>query len=70
MDDIWTWAAIMLFLGPILAALAIPVFKWLFDDWRRIVLFALVLGVVYAGYQQRQSASHPVAAHTKKRNAR
>ena len=45
--DVWTWAAIALFLGPVLAALAIPIFKWIFNDPRRLLLFTGVLGVLY-----------------------
>lgn len=45
--DVWGWAGIALFLGPVLAALAIPLLKWLFDDPRRLILLVLVLGAVY-----------------------
>jgi hypothetical protein len=45
--DVWTWAAIALFLGPVLAGLAIPIFRWVFNDPRRLLLFAAVLGIIY-----------------------
>ncbi len=46
--DVWTWAAIALFLGPVLAGLAIPILRWVFDDMRRVLLFAAVgAGIAY-----------------------
>ena len=57
MNDIWTWSAIALFLGPILAAMMIPVFKWLFEDWRRMMLLAIVLACGYGYYRHQQPAA-------------
>jgi hypothetical protein len=45
--DVWSWAAIALFLGPVLAALAIPIFKWLFDDMRRLAVMVALLSLIY-----------------------
>jgi len=64
MNDIWTWSAIALFLGPIVAAMMIPVFKWLFEDWRRMVLAALVLAGGYGYYRHSETlASRPKPGH-------
>lgn len=67
MNDIWTWSAIALFLGPILAAMMIPVFKWLFDDARRFGLMAVVLGLIYAYYTHHQTPA-PTPSPTPKRS--
>lgn len=45
-QDVWTWAAIALFLGPVLAALAIPILKWLFADLRRFLIFFVGLAAI------------------------
>lgn len=46
--DIFAWAAVALVAGPILAALAIPVFKWLFaDSTRLLIVLALFAAVWY-----------------------
>ena len=67
MNDIWTWSAIALFLGPILAAMMIPVFKWLFDDARRFGLMAVALGLIYAYYTHHQTPA-PTPSPTPKRS--
>lgn len=56
MNDVWMWSAIALFVGPIVAAMMIPIFKWLLADWRRIVLFALVLLGAYGYYKHVEGA--------------
>ena len=45
--DVWGWAAIALFLGPVLAALAIPVFRWLFEDARRLLFVVALASAIY-----------------------
>ena len=46
--DIFAWAAVALIGGPILAALAIPVVKWLFaDSTRLLVILALFVAAWY-----------------------
>lgn len=57
MNDIWTWSAIALFVGPMVAAMMIPVFKWLFDDARRFLLVAALAGLFYALYLKRQAST-------------
>lgn len=54
MNDIWTWSAIALFLGPIVAAMMIPVFKWLLGDWRRMLLAVAVVAGIFGYYKHSQ----------------
>jgi len=50
MDDVFTWGAVALILGPVLAGLAIPVFRWLFQDLTRLLIFILVPAGIYWWY--------------------
>lgn len=52
--DVWTWAAIALFLGPVLAGLAVPILRWLFHDLRRVLLLAVVLGLSACYWKSQQ----------------
>ena len=46
--DIFGWSAVALVVGPVLAALAIPVVKWLFaDSTRLLVVLALFAAAWY-----------------------
>lgn len=45
--DVWSWSAIALFLGPILAAAAIPFFRWLLDDPRRLLIPLAIAAFAY-----------------------
>lgn len=50
LDDAFGWGAIALVVGPILAGLAIPVFKWMMDDLTRLLIPILLLGGAYWWY--------------------
>ena len=46
-NDMYGWGAVALFLGPLLAAAAIPVLKWFMQDSNRILGLMAIIGIVY-----------------------
>lgn len=54
--SVWGWAAVALFVGPIVAALLVPLLKWMLGDWRRVVLAAVVAGGGAFYYKQMQDS--------------
>lgn len=70
--DVFTWAAIALVLGPVLAGLAIPVLRWIFNDPRRLLLFVVVLAALGCYWKTHQppedAAVKPAPARTGRRH--
>ena len=51
LDDVYTWGAIAVIGGPIVAGLSIPVLQWAFLDFRRLAaLIAVALLAVYLAF--------------------
>jgi hypothetical protein len=51
-NDVWTWAAVALVAGPVLAGLAIPVMRWIFADGRRMALLLVLVATISYFYLQ------------------
>jgi hypothetical protein len=49
--DVFTWGAIALVVGPVLAGLSIPIFRWLFEDLTRLLVLLVALGAGYLYWQ-------------------
>lgn len=49
--SIWGWAAVALFVGPIVAALMVPILKWMLGDWRRLLLAVVAVAGGVVGFR-------------------